>query len=119
MSLKLLCDENLPGAVVTFLSEQGHKVKRPLAGASDSTVAALAKKEKRVLVSLDSDFANILNYPPTDFSGIVRLNVHPPTVSLILRALTLVIRSFKKQEAFKGKLIIAEPAGFRVWGKKK
>lgn len=119
MSLKLLCDENLPRVIDILLSEQGYRIKRPPSGSSDSVVAALAKKEKRVLISFDSDFANILNYPPTDFFGIIRLNVHPPTISLVSGALTLVFRRLKKQKEFKGKLIIAEPAGFRVWGEKK
>ncbi|MEK7207963.1 MAG: hypothetical protein AAB699_00265 [Patescibacteria group bacterium] len=45
MSLKLLCDENVPNAPVVFLSEQGHGVTRPAPGANDSEVAALAKRE--------------------------------------------------------------------------
>lgn len=119
MSLKLLCDENLPSALDLLLAKQGHRIKRPPSGSRDSEVAALARKEKLVLISFDSDFANILNYPPADFFGIIRLNVHPPTISRALGALELVFRHFKKQKEFKGKLIIAEPAGFRVWGEKK
>lgn len=72
-----------------------------------------------MLISFDSDFANILSYPPADFFGIVRLNLHPPTAALVARAMALVFRRFKTQRAFKGKLIVAEPASFRVWGEKR
>ncbi len=115
MSLKLLCDENLPSAIDALLTKEGHTVVRPPSGSSDAAVAALARKEKRILISFDGDFGNILNYPPAKFFGIVRLNIHPPAISLILGALRLVFRRFKKQKDFKGKLIIAEPAGFRIW----
>lgn len=117
MSLKVLCDENLPRTVVEFLIEEGCKVVSVPRGASDTAVAALAKKERRVLFTFDSDFANILQYPPQSFYGIVRLNVHPPIHSLVLLAVTHILKRFKTPADFRGRLIIAEPAGFRVWEK--
>ena len=117
MSLKLLCDENLPNAVLALLVKEGHEIICPALGSPDSVVAAVAKKEKRILISFESDFGNILNYPPSEFFGIVRLNIHPPTITLVIGALRLVFQQFKEQKDFKGKLIIAEPASFRVWSR--
>ncbi len=68
-------------------------------------------------MSFDSDFANILNYPPQEFFGIIRLTVRPLTIPLVLHALALVVQQFKTQKNFRGKLIIAEPSGLRVWEK--
>ena len=117
MSLKVLCDENLPRAVANWFVEQGCDTALVTPGMTDASVAARAQKEKRILITFDSDFANILNYPPQEFFGIIRINVHPPTITLVLRALELVMKRLKTQKNFKGKLIIAEPFGFRIWEK--
>lgn len=115
MSLKALCDENISNATIAFLKKRGVAVVSLRRGAPDSEVALCAQKEKRILITFDSDFANILNYPPSRYHGILRLNVHPPTNARVTRALQAMFTHFKKQRDFKGKLIIAEPAGFRVW----
>lgn len=119
MSLKVLCDENLPRAVADWCRARGYDTAEVARGMSDSAIASLARKEKRILISFDSDFANILNYPPQEFFGIVRLNVYPPTVFLATSALELMFARFKTPKSVRGKLIIAEPAGFRVWTKEK
>lgn len=117
MSLKVLCDENLPRAVTEWFAEQKCDAASVAPGMQDAAIAAHAKREKRILITFDSDFANILNYPPQEFFGIVRLNVRPPTIPLVFRSLALILKRFKRQRDFKGKLIIAEPDGFRVWEK--
>lgn len=119
MSLKVLCDENLPHAVAEWFVEQKCDTASVTPGMTDAAIAALARREKRILISFDSDFANILNYPPQKFFGIVRLNISPPTISLALRALELVIKRFRTRKEFKGKLIIAEVDKFRVWTREK
>lgn len=46
-----------------------------LAGADDPKVAAVCQADARVLFTLDLDFADIRNYPPSEYVGTVRY--HP------------------------------------------
>lgn len=115
MSLKVLCDENIPAAVTASLQKWGCTVTRVAPGETDDAVAAQARRGKRILITFDSDFANILRYPPRQFSGIIRINVPPQFLNVVIAALKNVFARFKTPATFKGKLIIAEAAGLRVW----
>jgi len=115
MPLKLLCDENLPSAVINFLEKRGCDVRRVKPSSPDSAIASQAKREKRIILTFDSDFANILVYPPQKFFGIIRVKIDPPFINIVINSLALIFRHFKTPKEFRGKLIIAEPEGFRVW----
>lgn len=113
--LKFLADENLRKEVVGFLVQQGHDVKRPLSGTSDAKVADMARKKKIILITHDLDFSNILSFPPALYSGIIVIRIIPPSVNLVTNALNNLLKELKKEKDFSGKLIILEPAGFRIW----
>lgn len=49
-----------------------------LAGCPDEDVRAYAVQHQRILLTLDTDFANMLRFPPTGTPGVIRLKVHPP-----------------------------------------
>ena len=117
MSLKLLCDENISHGIKASLEQWGFDVVEvtPGFGIKDEDVASLAKREKRILITFDSDFANILAYPPSQYFGIVRINIHPPFPNIIISALQRVFKVFKKQQDFSGKLIVVEVTTFRIW----
>jgi len=46
---------------------------------SDALVLAKAQEIDAVLISLDGDFTDIINYPPKDFKGIIarQMRNHP------------------------------------------
>ena len=44
-----------------------------LDGAPDSYISIVCRREKRALITLDTDFADIRAYPPQDFSGLIVL----------------------------------------------
>ncbi|MEK7173660.1 MAG: DUF5615 family PIN-like protein [Patescibacteria group bacterium] len=115
MSLKLLCDENIPYLIKTSLEQRGFDVGCVTPGMKDNVVAELARREQRILITFDSDFANILAYPPSKYFGILRINIHPPFPNIILVALERVFNVFKKQKDFHKKLIIVEASTFRIW----
>jgi predicted nuclease of predicted toxin-antitoxin system len=77
--MKFLLDANMPRSSAGVLRSLGHEaddVRDILAsGADDATVAAHAKTHKLALVTRDFDFSDIRNYPPTDYSGIVVLEL--------------------------------------------
>jgi len=70
------------------------------------------KEKKAVLLTRDSDFANIVLYPPEDYSGIVVFRIHPPKPDRIVRALSLLLKNVKD---FEGKLFVVEEEGFIVF----
>jgi len=115
MPLKALCDENVPGAVVAALQQWAFDVRRVTPSTPDDEIAALARREARVIVTLDSDFANVLAYPPAELCGIVRVKIDPPFFSVVIPALKRVFNAFPTPNDLRGKLIIAEAATFRVW----
>ena len=77
--MKLKLDENLGSRWADFLASYGHDVhtvpQERLSGASDSTIFETCVRERRCLVSLDLDFADILRFPPRDTAGIAILRM--------------------------------------------
>jgi predicted nuclease of predicted toxin-antitoxin system len=72
-------DENLPEAVCEVLRGAGHDAvsvrEQALGGRPDVAIAAVCQIEKRAIVTLDLDFADIRTYPPGDYAGIVVLRL--------------------------------------------
>jgi len=62
-----------------------------LAGISDERVVEVCKEERRVLVTLDLDFADPLRFPPSGTPGVavVRLSHLPGRSELLRAAITL------------------------------
>ena len=115
--IKLLADENVPPGVVGFLRDRGFDVKEVgeagTTGASDDAVMALARKEKRVLLTFDKHFANILVYPPNSHHGIIRIRIHPPLIDDIIEALDQLLQKFDLN-TIEGSLVVLEREGFRI-----
>jgi len=64
--------------------------------ADDSEIASYAQREQQCLVTGDFDFADIRNYPPQRYAGIVVL-VIPPTVTAT--SITRLLDSFLVQQS--------------------
>lgn len=96
--MRLLLDENLSPQQAAILREQGHDaiavVDAGLSGQPDEKIRGFAIAENRVLLTLDSDFANMLRFPTSGTPGVIRLKIHPPTEQAvreqIQKALTLL-----------------------------
>jgi hypothetical protein len=73
--MRIELDENLPAELVDDLSSLGHEVdtvaSEGLGGGSDRSVAAAARKARRVLFTLDKGLGDIRRFPPSRYSGIV------------------------------------------------
>jgi predicted nuclease of predicted toxin-antitoxin system len=60
--MRFLADENVPGPVVAGLRARGHDVlyaKESMAGADDPVLLALAQTERRIVVTIDTDFGEL------------------------------------------------------------
>ncbi len=87
--MKLKIDENLPAECAVLLRKAGLEADtvsdERLEGASDAVVARRSQEEDRVLVTLDLDFANVQNYPPSQHAGIIVLRPKRQDKATILR----------------------------------
>ncbi len=111
--MRALLDEDVHIKVLRWLIEAGHDVIRVPSGLKNGRVIELARRETRVLITRDKDFANRLLYPPAQSSGIVLLRIHPPLLEKLIAALQLVLAKLPETE-FTAKLVIVEEHGFHL-----
>jgi predicted nuclease of predicted toxin-antitoxin system len=112
-------DENLPTEGAILLADLGHDamtvIDQSLAGETDKRLINICTKEERVLVTLDLDFADIRNYPPRKYSGIIVLRPRTQSkqnVLLMLRSIAPLVDS----EVLKERLWIVDEEKLRIRG---
>ena len=111
-------DEDLPRIIDSALQNLGWEVMDVrdigLKGKSDYEIISFAKKSKAVLFTGDWDFANILDFPPEKYYGIVILSFpNELSTSLIARE-TSKLLSMIPFGQYKRNLIIVEPGKIRI-----
>ena len=115
--MKFLAYENIARSTVSFLRALGHDVKDTKEerwfGYPDEKLARLAKREKRILLTLDKDFGNVLLFPPKHNSGIVLISVRNSVPSIVNRLLHPFLEG-KTERSFRKKLIIIEEHQIRI-----
>ncbi len=113
----LIADANVFVPMVDGLRDVGHDVfdvkEKGLENLSDPEIFRLAQKERRILVTMDKDFSNILIYPPGEHQGIIvvklyRLKVADAT-KLFLDAMNDI-----KPEDITGNLVIIDRSKTRI-----
>ncbi|MEK7541795.1 MAG: DUF5615 family PIN-like protein [Patescibacteria group bacterium] len=87
---------------------------RPLPGTPDSEIAALARAERRILLTHDLGFSSIISFPPLAYAGIVVIRILPPTTAALCAAIERLLAAIPEDE-FSGRLFILEAWGFRVY----
>ena len=77
--MRIKLDENLGQRVAEVVRAAGHDVatvhEQRLTSATDQQLFSVCVRERRLLVSLDTDFANPLRFDPLKSAGIVVLRV--------------------------------------------
>lgn len=115
--MRMKLDENLPQSLKLPLASLGHDVcstaDEGLLGQSDEAVAAAAKSESRIVVTLDVRFADIRRHPPGDHPGIILLR--PRTRGRNV-ATQFALRFFAQTAAmdFGGCIVVVDPTRARV-----
>ena len=73
--MRFKLDENMPAEAADSLRRAGHDAatvpEQTLSGEPDSVISAVCRGERRTLVTLDTDFADLRTYPPETHAGIV------------------------------------------------
>ena len=96
--MRFKIDENLPIEAAEVLQQAGHDastvLQQDLGGRADTDIASICQRERRALVTLDMDFADIRTYPPKQFLGLIVLRLRrqdKPRVLEILSHLVAVL----------------------------
>lgn len=120
MSLRFFMDQCVPRSVAEALRTAGHAVDLlrdhlPI-NAKDTDVIASSQSLEAVLVTLNGDFADIINYPPVNFSGIIALQVknHPESLPAIILRLLTYLGEHPDREHWPGKLFLIEAHRIRI-----
>ena len=112
-------DENLPSEACEILRDAGHDAvsvrDQRLVGKPDADIAAICKAESRILITLDTNFANILAYPPEDFPGIMVIRTDDQAKSTVLGFVRRIVDALRS-ESPQRRLWIVEPYRIRVRG---
>ena len=112
-------DENLPAEVCGILHRAGHEatsvLQQKLGGRPDADVAEARRAEGRAIVTLDTDFGNILAYPPQDFHGIVVIRTDDQSEPVILTLISRFVAALEST-ALRGRLWIVEEGRIRIRG---
>ena len=111
MPLKFKVDENLPAEVSVMLREAGHDalsvIDQRLGGSPDDEIAKVCQQERRIIVTLDTDFANIIAYPPQWYSGIIVIRTEDQSRCAVLKLIPRILTTLDS-EPINGKLWIVE-----------
>ena len=114
--MRFKVDENLPSSSCDILQEAGHDalsvLDQAMGGDPDPDIASVCRAENRILVTLDTDFGNILAYPPADHSGIIVIRTQDQSKPILLEFVRR-ISSAMETESPAGKLWIVEPHRIR------
>lgn len=115
--LKLLTDENVFPSTVEILRSHHFDVtdikELGLIGIGDREIMDLAKRERRIVVSLDLHFANIFLFPPSECPGIIVLRIKPAVPAKVDRAIERFLQRMDP-EKIKNALVIVSEDKFRI-----
>ncbi len=117
--MRFKIDENLPVEVVQLLRNAGHDatnvVDQHLGGRIDPDVASACRREARVIVTLDTDFADIRTYPPEQYPGLIVLRLRRQDKPHVLQTLGRLVPALST-EPLDRHLWIVEEQRVRIRG---
>lgn len=115
---RFLIDEDLPLSLNGLLRQKGHSsehiIKLGQRGSPDERVFALAQERNAVLVSRDTDFGNVLQFPLGSHHGIVVVRFPSETRSRVIVDSVVQMLTTIAESEFTGALIIIEPGRMRM-----
>lgn len=115
--MKFKLDENLPADARQRIVEAGWDVDdvhdEALVSAKDAEIQLACEREGRILVTLDTDFADTRRYNPERSPGVVVLRPADQSIGAILACLDLAIRVLPTERAA-GSLWVVEPTRIRI-----
>jgi predicted nuclease of predicted toxin-antitoxin system len=116
--VRLKLDENLGLRIADFFRGAGHDVEtvagEGLSGADDDTVFQACIKEKRVLVTMDLDFSDVVRFEPKRCGGIVIFRLPGSFSSGLFERMSGDFLEMLRIAEFNSDLWIVEPGRIRI-----
>ena len=117
--MRFLIDADLPRSLIKLIQSRGHEAidvrDIGLGGSDDATIAAKAKADRSCLITGDFGFADIRNYPPTEYEGIVVLELpKDATASTIISIVDGLLQRDDVIEKLSGRLAVVSAARIRL-----
>ena len=117
--MRFKLDENLPPESSTLLQNNGYDAltvwDQSLQGRPDAKIASVCQEERRALITLDLDFADIRAYPPNQYSGLIVMRLSSQSRTHVLRVLQGLLPIIKR-ETIEGRLWIVGDSAVRIHG---
>jgi len=117
--MRFKTDENLHPEVVSLLRSHGHDLctvwDQGHQGKPDREVAEAIRREERVLVTLDSDFADIRTYPPNEYHGLIVCRLAVQSRANVVAVFERVVR-WLDIHSLQGRLWLVEEGDIRIRG---
>ena len=115
--MRFKLDENMPRAARQPLVDRGWNVEdvhdEQLAGVDDDTLLGACHRERRILVTLDLDFADTRRYDPAKSPGVIVLRPADQSIRACMRCLEGAIRALAT-ERVEASLWIVESERVRI-----
>jgi predicted nuclease of predicted toxin-antitoxin system len=116
--MRFLLDANLPLSTVARLGTLGHDAvdvrELGLGAATDDVIANHAQKNGFCLLTRDKDFGDIRNYPPSDYAGLVVIDLPDDTVGAnVIDRIEEFLSQKEWLEVLPGRLAIVRPMRVR------
>ena len=115
--MKFKVDENLPREACNLLNGAGHDAtsvgQQGLSGADDARIYRLCQAERRALITLDVDFANVQAYEPKTSAGVIVLRLAQQYRQRVLDAVAGILPVLAR-EPLRKRLWIVEEERIRI-----
>ncbi len=117
--IKFKIDENLPVEVADSLRQVGYDAatvyEQNLVGEADENIATVCQLEKRAIVTLDTDFADIRAYPPKEYLGIIVMRLKRQDKPYVLDIVNRWLKALS-EETLEGHWWIVDERQIRIRG---
>ena len=113
--MRLLVDESTGAAVVAYLRSAGHDVlavAEAMPQADDSDILTRAASERRVLLTNDKDFGNLVFRDGRAHSGVLLLRLQDETPANRVRVVSAVLEQYA--DRLTGRFTVATEQGIRI-----
>jgi predicted nuclease of predicted toxin-antitoxin system len=109
-----LVDASMPRGTATLIHSRAHNATDVrdigMGGAPDQDIAAYAQAHQMAILSRDFDFADVRNYPPNQYMGLVVIDLpSTATAPTILKLVENFIQDSQALSNLPGRLAIIQP----------
>ncbi len=115
--LKILADENIAPSVTAALRKEGFNVfsiyEEKFSGVSDEEILKLAKKEKRIVLTHDKDFGNLIHQPGLFHGGVILLRLRNQSPQNVISFLITFLKKIKTGK-IKNRLVVFQEGKIRI-----